>query len=166
MKFHAVETRLGWIGVAFTDAGLRATTLPRDRRAEAVAELLALGAGTLAAEEELGDLSQRLRRYAQGEPVAFPDRLDLSHATPFLCAVWQATQEIPPGETRSYGWLARRVGRPGAARAVGQAMRTNPLPIVIPCHRVVAADGGLGGYGGGLPLKAALLRLEGAYQSR
>lgn len=69
---------------------------------------------------------------------------------------------IPTGETRSYGWLARKVGRPRAARAVGRAMATNPLPIVVPCHRVVASDGSLRGYGGGLAMKAALLRLEGA----
>ncbi len=69
---------------------------------------------------------------------------------------------IPAGETRSYGWLARKVGRPRAARAVGRVMATNPLPIVVPCHRVVGSDGSLHGYGGGLDVKAELLRLEGA----
>ena len=69
---------------------------------------------------------------------------------------------IPAGETRTYAWLAAKVGRPRAARAVGRVMATNPLPIVVPCHRVVGSDGALHGYGGGLEVKAALLRLEGA----
>lgn len=166
MKFYLTPTDLGWIGIAFGEAGLRVATLPQASSESAVDELVGLGAETPAAAEEVGDLPQRLQLYARGEPVAFPDRLDLDHSTPFLRAVWQATREIPRGETRSYGWLAQRVGHPGAARAVGQAMRLNPLPIVIPCHRVVASDGGLGGYGGGLDLKRRLLRLEGAYQSR
>ncbi|MFQ5880164.1 MAG: methylated-DNA--[protein]-cysteine S-methyltransferase [Dehalococcoidia bacterium] len=154
------------MAIALGEKGLRAATLPQSSRQAAMAEVTALGADAPATDGELGDLPQRLRLYARGEAVAFPDRLDLSHATPFLRAVWQATREIPRGQTRPYSWLAQRVGRPGAARAVGQAMRRNPLPIVIPCHRVVAADGGLGGYGGGLDLKHTLLRLEGAYQSR
>jgi methylated-DNA-[protein]-cysteine S-methyltransferase len=75
--------------------------------------------------------------------------------------VLAAISKIPFGETRSYGWVARAIGKPGAARAVGQALHTNPVPIIIPCHRIVASDGSLGGYGGGLPMKIKLLRLEG-----
>ena len=67
---------------------------------------------------------------------------------------------IPYGETRSYGWVASHLGLPKAARAVGQALGRNPLPIIIPCHRVISSDGGLGGFGGGLGLKESLLRLE------
>jgi O-6-methylguanine DNA methyltransferase len=72
------------------------------------------------------------------------------------------TREIPYGQTRSYGWLAARAGKPQAARAVGQAMAANPWPIIVPCHRVVSSNGHLGGYGGGLGMKERLLRLEGA----
>ena len=80
----------------------------------------------------------------------------------FQQAVWREVLRIPYGETRSYGEIAARVGGAAVARAVGLANAANPIPIVIPCHRVVGADGSLVGYGGGLPAKAALLRLEGA----
>jgi len=162
MKFCIVETALGWVGVVLSPSGLRAVTLPRRDRAAALTEVLALGAGEEALNDDLGDLPERLRRYAGGGPVAFPDALDLSAATPFQRAVWQATRDIPYGQTRSYGRLAARVGRPRAARAVGQAMAANPWPIIVPCHRVVSSDGRLGGYGGGLDMKERLLLLEGA----
>jgi len=82
--------------------------------------------------------------------------------TPFQLTVWQALRKIPYGETLSYGELAQRIGAPGAARAVGLANGANPLPIIVPCHRVIGADGSLTGFGGGLPIKRALLSLEGA----
>ena len=69
---------------------------------------------------------------------------------------------IPRGETRSYAWIAKKIGKPRAARAVGAACGANPVPIIVPCHRVIASDGSLGGFGGGLPLKRRLLKLEGA----
>lgn len=81
--------------------------------------------------------------------------------TPFQRAVWAAARAIPPGATRTYAEVAAAVGRPGAARAVGQALGANPVPLLVPCHRVVAADGGLGGFTGGALLKARLLALEG-----
>ena len=91
------------------------------------------------------------------------DRFDLALApegTPFQREVWSALTTIPYGETVSYGELARRVGRPAACRAVGAANGRNPIPIVIPCHRVIGADGSLTGFGGGLPIKRRLLFLE------
>jgi len=162
MRFRTVDTALGWLGLGLSPAGLRAVTLPRRDRDAALAEVLALGAREEARPDELGDLPERLSRYARGEPVAFPDALDFSAATPFQRAVWLATREIPYGQTRSYGWLAARAGRPRAARAVGQAMAANPWPIIVPCHRVVSSNGRLAGYGGGLAMKEQLLRLEGA----
>jgi methylated-DNA-[protein]-cysteine S-methyltransferase len=161
MRFRIVNTDLGWLGLVLSPAGLRAATLPHRDRDAALEETLALGAREEAGGDELGDLPERLCRYARGERVAFPDALDISGVTPFQRAVWQATREIPYGQTRSYGWLAARVGKPRAARAVGQALGANPWPIVVPCHRVVASNGGLGGYGGGLDMKERLLRLEG-----
>jgi methylated-DNA-[protein]-cysteine S-methyltransferase len=162
MSSCIIETALGWVGLALSPAGLRAVTLPRRDRDAALREVLALGAREEARADELGDLPERLRRYARGEPVAFPDALDLPTATPFQRAVWQATREIPHGQTRSYGWLATKAGKPRAARAVGQALAANPWPIIVPCHRVISSDGRLGGYGGGLDMKERLLRLEGA----
>jgi methylated-DNA-[protein]-cysteine S-methyltransferase len=102
---------------------------------------------------------RQLREYFAGKRVAF----DLPLAptgTGFQRSVWRQLQEIPYGQTISYGELARRVGNPKAARAVGSANGANPLPIVIPCHRVIAGDGSLGGFGGGLPTKQKLLALE------
>jgi len=160
MRFRIVNTDLGWLGLVLSSAGLRAVTLPRRDRDAALEEVRALGARE-EVDDGLGDLPERLCRYARGERVAFPDALDLSAVSPFQRAVWQTTREIPYGQTRSYGWLASRVGKPRAARAVGQALGANPWPIIVPCHRVVASDGRLGGYGGGLDTKERLLRLEG-----
>ncbi|OGS63640.1 MAG: 6-O-methylguanine DNA methyltransferase [Elusimicrobia bacterium RIFOXYB2_FULL_62_6] len=82
--------------------------------------------------------------------------------TPFQRAVWRACMAIPAGETRSYGWIARRIGRPGAARAVGSALGKNPFAPAVPCHRVISSDGSLGGFSapGGLKTKARLLAKE------
>jgi methylated-DNA-[protein]-cysteine S-methyltransferase len=109
----------------------------------------------------LAVLARELEAYFRSEPVRFTAPLCLRGLTPFQLRVLAACREIPYGEVRTYGWLAARVGSPRAARAVGQVMAANPVPLVIPCHRVVAAGGKLGGFGGGLPLKAWLLAHEG-----
>jgi len=102
---------------------------------------------------------EQLHDYLRGERRGFDLPLDL-RGTPFQLAVWEATRTVPYGETLSYGAVAALVGRPRAARAVGQALSANPIPIVIPCHRIIGASGGLRGFGGGLPLKERLLALE------
>jgi methylated-DNA-[protein]-cysteine S-methyltransferase len=113
-------------------------------------------------ESERGPVAEamrQLREYFAGKRTGF----DLPLAplgTTFQHSVWRQLQGIPYGETISYGELARRVGNPKASRAVGSANGKNPLPIVIPCHRVIAGDGKLGGFGGGLPTKQTLLALE------
>ena len=103
-----------------------------------------------------------LERYVQGDTAAVDEiNLDLENAPPFFGAAWSARRRIPAGETRSYAWLAAEAGNPLAVRAAGQAMARNPFPLIIPCHRVIASDGGLGGYGGGgLGVKAKLLQME------
>lgn len=102
---------------------------------------------------------RELRAYFGGELRQFS--LALAPAgTPFQLDVWRALAAIPYGETTSYGELARRIGRARAVRAVGAANGSNPLPIVVPCHRVIGSNGSLTGYGGGLPIKRALLALE------
>ena len=175
-RFHLCETRLGWIGLVLSPRGLRATTLPRPSHDEALREVAEMGALEPASEAEAGELPRRLRDFAEGRRVdpsagsrhggqagqALTSDIDWAGVSGFRRAVLEETMRIPAGETRSYGWLARKVGRPRAARAVGRVMATNPLPIVVPCHRVVGSDGSLHGYGGGLDVKAALLRLEGA----
>jgi len=86
--------------------------------------------------------------------------IDLSKYTPFQRKVWEVVQTIPYGETRSYKWVAERIGNPRAVRAVGQALKRNPLPGIVPCHRVICSDGSLGGFSQGLKMKRELLRSE------
>ena len=102
---------------------------------------------------------RQLRAYFAGELETFDLKL-APEGTPFQLSVWDRLCEIPFGETISYGELARRVGNPNASRAVGLANGSNPIPIVIPCHRVIGSNGKLTGYGGGLPIKEKLLALE------
>lgn len=109
----------------------------------------------------LRQATDELQRYFAGERITFSCPLDL-HGTPFQLAVWQALCTIPYGETRSYADIARLIGRPTAYRAVGAANGANPVAIIVPCHRVIGSSGALTGYGGGLPTKAWLLKLEGA----
>lgn len=105
---------------------------------------------------------RELEEYFAGRRTAFSVPLSM-HGTPFQMEVWTALRTIPYGETRSYASLAAQIGRPRACRAVGMANHVNPLPIFVPCHRVVGADGRLTGYAGGLDVKKYLLKLEGAY---
>ncbi|MEE2702801.1 MAG: methylated-DNA--[protein]-cysteine S-methyltransferase [Myxococcota bacterium] len=104
--------------------------------------------------------SRELDEYFSGRRMVFEVPLDL-HGTPFQIQVWNALREIPFGQTRTYAEIGRAVGRPGAARAVGTANASNPIPLIVPCHRVIAAGGKLGGYAGGLAIKRRLLALEG-----
>lgn len=110
----------------------------------------------------LQQAEKELRRYFAGEPVAFDLPLDLDSGTAFQQAVWRALLQIPRGSTTSYGAISTHLGKPSATRAVGGAVGRNPLSIIVPCHRVLGADGTLTGYAGGLERKVALLRLEGA----
>jgi methylated-DNA-[protein]-cysteine S-methyltransferase len=107
----------------------------------------------------LKDTATQLEEYFAGERTGFDVPMELD-GTAFQKEVWRELTRIPYGETISYGELARRVGRPKGPRAVGQANGKNPIPIIVPCHRVLASNG-IGGYGGGLPMKRALLAVEG-----
>jgi O-6-methylguanine DNA methyltransferase len=102
-----------------------------------------------------------LQRYFAGERVQFTCPLDL-YGTPFQLLVWEQLCRIPYGEAHSYGEIAQAIGRPTASRAVGAANGANPVPIIVPCHRVIGSDGSLTGYAGGLAIKSWLLSLEGA----
>ncbi|HNW58378.1 MAG TPA: methylated-DNA--[protein]-cysteine S-methyltransferase [bacterium] len=133
-------------------------------RGRSEAELLLLFGGQSTLRKAPGflpEVQQQLRRYLAGEKVQWQVPVELPYGTAFQRSVWQELQKIPWGETVTYGELAGRLGKPRAMRAVGGANGANPVAIIIPCHRVVAANGKLGGYGGGLQVKRALLRLEG-----
>ncbi|MBI5493131.1 MAG: methylated-DNA--[protein]-cysteine S-methyltransferase [Deltaproteobacteria bacterium] len=101
-----------------------------------------------------------LDEYFKGRPVEFDLPLALS-GSPFQKKVWEAIRSIPWGSVKSYGWIAGQIGKPHGARAVGNACGANPAPVIVPCHRVVKGDGGLGGYTGGVGIKKALLAVEG-----
>jgi len=148
-----LETTLGTItlegeGRALTGLYMSEHRHRRERPADAVRDDAALARA-----------ARQLREYLAGERRDFDLELEPA-GTPFQREVWEVLKTIPYGETISYGELARRVGRPGAARAAGLANGRNPISIVVPCHRVVGADGTLTGYGGGLERKRELLALE------
>lgn len=155
------ESPVGWIALLGTERGLQRVSL----QAEPQDALAGLGEAAEFAEDRpnvFADALSALDDYFAGDVSAL-DRIevDLSGASPFFSAAWEACCSIPPGETRSYQWLAEAAGNPRASRAAGQAMAKNPLPLVIPCHRVVGSNGGLHGYGGGgVGVKARLLELE------
>jgi methylated-DNA-[protein]-cysteine S-methyltransferase len=149
------DSPIGRLLLAADDAGLRRIEFPEGRHPqEPQPEWRAERAPFDEALRQLDAyFAGRLRQFTL--PLA-------PEGTAFQQRVWRALCEIPYGETTSYGELARRLGKPGASRAVGLANGRNPLPIVVPCHRVVGSDGSLTGFGGGLPTKTKLLRLEGA----
>lgn len=108
---------------------------------------------------EADELRRRVAACVGGSTDDFRD-VSTPDGTPFQRACWDACRGIPRGETRTYAWLAAKAGSPGAVRAAGQAMRRNPLPVVVPCHRVVSSDGGIGGYGGDSGPDAANVRIK------
>lgn len=120
------------------------------------------GAIVLKQSAEPNPVSEKLKAYVAGDIAAIDDIPTETTGTPFQRRVWAALREIPAGQTWSYGQLAKHVGEPGAARAVGLANGSNPIGVVVPCHRVIGANGTLTGYGGGIERKRWLLKHEGA----
>ncbi len=160
LRYIIFNLNMGWIGILGSTRGLLRITFPQ-RSARQVRELLSDSISHATWSPHLfRDLMERLRIYFSGHKATFPDELDLSRATAFQRQVWETTRLIPYGKTKSYTWVAEEIGKPEAVRAVGQALARNPLPIIIPCHRVLTSDGKLGGYRGGLEMKRHLLYLE------
>jgi len=150
----------GTLRLLATERGLCRVVLPGEAGLERWIARFLPGAVAVEGAPVLEEAALQLRRYLAGEARSFDLPLDL-YGTPFQQAVWQVLRTIPYGQAWSYSQVAAAVGRPRAVRAVGAANGANPLPIIIPCHRVVQADGRLGGYGGGPAIKRDLLRLEG-----
>lgn len=154
MNYAYLETPIGTLLIAGDADAIHRITFPQHgRAARPEPEWQESQRGPV------GEAIRQLREYFAGKRAEFDLPL-APEGTTFQRSVWRQLQEIPYGETISYGELARRVGNPKASRAVGSANGANPLPIVIPCHRVIAGDGTLGGFGGGLPTKQTLLALE------
>ena len=168
VRFTLFKIRAGWVAAAYGPAGLRALTLPKRTLKEAKRALAAKLGNNLALGESLkrSQLVEDLDKYFAGEKVKFIYPLDLSWGTHFQQQVWKALHAIPYGHTKTYREVAERLKLEHAARAVGQAVARNPLPILIPCHRVVASNGSLGGFSSGLGWKRRLLGLEGVDLAR
>jgi len=155
------ESALGTFRIASTESGLGYLGLPHanGRGLEGWLERCAPGARRKQALAPNRDAIRQVLDYLDGKRTEFDLPLDL-RGTEFQESVWRALLEIPYGETRTYQELARSVGKPRAVRAVGSANGANPIPLIVPCHRVIATGGKLGGYGGGLEAKAWLLAME------
>ena len=169
LRARSFQTPLGWGALAYADSGI--VLVRRSERGEADAyERLRdrLGDQFISQERPRDDIGgsavEKLTAYHEGRRVRFDEPLDLLLVPPFTQRVLRATARIPYGEVRPYAWVARQVGRPKATRAVGQSLHINPVAPIIPCHRVIASDNTLGGYGGGPEMKRWLLRLEGYLQ--
>jgi methylated-DNA-[protein]-cysteine S-methyltransferase len=160
---HVFKTKWGWCGLAASARGLKRVIIPwRNSRRDVLAILRAEFPAAREDARALSNAAKSLRKYFAGEQVKFDFPLDLDGLTAFQKNVLAATRKISYGRTLAYGEVAARANRPGAARAAGTALARNPLPIVIPCHRVLASGGRAGGFSarGGVKTKIALLRLE------
>ncbi|HMQ17039.1 MAG TPA: methylated-DNA--[protein]-cysteine S-methyltransferase, partial [Phycisphaerae bacterium] len=146
--FRVVETKAGYVAYVAGGEGLKRVFMPQPSASAAIAVLRREFADARADARLLPELARELARFFAGKRVDFDVKLDVADAGAFEQAVWRACRRIPYGQTVSYARLAQRVGRPRAARAVGNAMRRNRLPFVVPCHRVLCSDGSLGGYAG------------------
>lgn len=169
LSFRVVETRAGAVGFVAGTAGLKRFYLPEAGGPAALRRRVRSDYPEAAENEALlPKLAAAVERYFAGDPVEFKAEYDWNGRGPFETAVWKACAAIPYGQTRTYGELAKAVGRPKGARAVGMAMSQNPLPILVPCHRVLRSDGSLGGYSGpgGTGFKRRLLEMEQAQAER
>ncbi len=164
LGFTVFDSELGPCGLAWSEAGVCIVHLPDRDAARVRARLLRrTGAAEADPPAEIATAIRDVQALLAGEPKTLDDiAVDLGDASDFHRKVWAVTRAIQPGETLTYGEVARRIGEPGAARAVGKALGENPVPIIVPCHRVLAAGGGTGGFSGGegVETKLRLLTAE------
>jgi methylated-DNA-[protein]-cysteine S-methyltransferase len=160
--YTTFKTPSGWVGLAGSSLGICHLVLPQPTEEKALTLLLEGLTGAEPSADIFKDLTRRLVAYFSGKEVDFPDKLDYGDATLFQRRIWEATRKIPYSKTHTYTWVAAQAGKPGAVRAAGQALGRNPLPIIVPCHRVTCTGGGLGGFSapGGTATKENLLKLE------
>ena len=159
------ETDLGYVGLAVSGETVIRTTLPEPDEFSALLRMeeTEIGPDTEEVDEFVESVMDMIASYCAGAPVDLTSlSVDYSGATEFTREVREACRTIPRGEVRTYRWLAEQAGNPAASRAAGRAMATNPVPLLVPCHRVVGSNGNLTGFGGssGIRLKERLLRME------
>jgi O-6-methylguanine DNA methyltransferase len=157
------ESPWGWMGISESRKGIDGVALPQPSKQRVITALRKQASEDLLLEAspQLHAAQAQLLDYLAGKRRVFDLPLDLSRGTAFQRQVWRTLLKVPHGKLRSYQWVASRVGGKQYARAVGNAVGANPIPIVVPCHRIVAQDATLGGFSGGLPTKRKLLTLEG-----
>jgi len=162
-RVNIFKSRWGWMGISESTKGIDAVVLPQASRQTLLSKLPGDSVELLdgQASPQLREAQAQLTDYLDGTRQSFDLPLDLSGGTRFQQKVWRTLLSTSYGQLRSYQWVAMRVGGSQYARAVGNAVGANPMPIVIPCHRIVAHDGSIGGFSGGLPMKRKLLTLEG-----
>jgi methylated-DNA-[protein]-cysteine S-methyltransferase len=162
--FRVFQVKPGWCAFARTKDGVCRFILPVESREAATAAILKHHPEASESKRSMDELVQSVNRYFHGWRTEFDSiQLDLTAGTEFQQRVWSLARRITYGNVRTYGWVALEIGRPKATRAIGNAMGANPVPLIIPCHRVVTGDGKLGGFSahGGPALKAEMLKMEG-----
>lgn len=160
-EFAMYESSIGYVVLVARNGKLIRLDISDAGLYEVKKEVLALYPGARESLPAFKTVRTLLDRYLRGMPVDFDVEVDISDFADFTQKVLTKLRTIPYGEVRSYGWIAKELGCAGAGRAVGQAVKRNPLPIIIPCHRVIREDGSIGGFSLGVRLKEKLLALEG-----
>ena len=165
-KACVFRTPWGWIEITTSRKGVTSITWSRSNRwTDRKAPPAQASDGNETSSTFLSEAKTQLVEYLAGERREFSIPIDMSGGSAFQRRVWRAILKIPYGRVQSYQWVAARVGGKQYARAVGMALGSNPVPIIVPCHRIVAHDGSLGGFTGGLPMKRRLLKLEARWRS-
>lgn len=163
MKYALVETALGVFGLGWTEAGISCVALPGESADDAERRMLELGGEADEPRRAIADIEERIVAYAEGAPDAFQDvAIDLTGVPELNRRIYEHIRELAWGETTTYGAIARWLGDVALSRAVGAAMGANPIPLIVPCHRVLAADGRTGGFSSprGVQAKMEMLALE------
>ena len=161
VKYDSVRTPIGVVFVAMSDRGVCDVTFGKTSEAAYLRHLSRWASQVARDHGAVAPALEELDAYFTGRRRGFSVPVDVRDVSDFTARVLRETRRIPFGELRSYGEIARRIGSPMASRAVGGALGRNPVPVIVPCHRVIAHDGRLGGFTGGLATKRALLRIEG-----
>lgn len=160
--YNTFKSSIGEILATKTEKGLSFVSFPKSTWGKFLSALdKDKSVDLIRNKNKFSSLEKNLKAYFSGRKVNFREKLDLTGGTDFQKKIWKAMQKIPYGETRSYGWLAQKAGGKNKARAAGAACGANPIPIIIPCHRVIKSDKTIGGYSGGLGFKKKLLKIEG-----
>lgn len=162
IEYNIQESSLGYILLVARNGRLFRLDIVAGEPHRIKKEFAAAYPGSVDSEKPFRDIWKDLDRYFKGEKVEFSTKIDISGLRPFTQKVLKELMNIPYGELRSYGWIGKRLGYPSASRAVGQAVGRNPVPIIIPCHRVIRQNGSIGGFSSGIHIKKMLLSIEGS----